>query len=287
MLKDLTIKQRKTSNTSIETAIALTKVVGGVNTRVDNFIMDSCRVEHMEFGLVIRGNSFKVANNEIVYVGPSNSTRRHVGLYGTGGTCFFTNNSFQDNTNPATVTGNTNVFYLTSTTGLVASERFNGTLVIDGSTWSSTSGQLPNQFYNQDNCQSDGTFALMFKNNVMNEKNLFVGLFGSTANFGNTFGDITFHNNTLSNLHGGTPAGGKGMLSVVGGGSNISWRSSNLNVHIDGNTINNTTYRADHSAVSGAKVGRQTAAIASFSVNEDTTIPATPSAPSTPNLLAS
>ncbi len=288
VMKDLTIKHRKTSNTSIETALALTKVVGGVNTRVDNFIMDSCRVEHVEFGLVVRGNDFKVANNEIAYTGGNNSTRRHIGLYGTGGTCFFTNNSFQDNT-AAGVTGNTNLFYLTSTTGLVASERFNGTLVIDGSTWVSSTGKLPNQFFNQDNCQSDGTFNLMFKNNVVSEKNLFVGLYGSTANFGNSFGDITFHNNTLSNWHNQptTPQQGKGMLSIVGGGSNVSWRSSNLNVHIDGNTINNATYRADYSAVSGEKVGRQTAAIASFSVNEDTNIPATPSAPSTPNLLAS
>ena len=288
LLKDLTIKHRKTSNTSIEAALALTKVVGGVNTRVDNFIMDSCRVEHVEFGLVVRGNDFKVANNEIAYVGPNNSTRRHIGLYGTGGTCFFTNNAFEDSTG-AGITGNTNIFYLTSTTGLVASERFNGTLVVDGSTWVSSTGKLPNQFFNQDNCQSDGTFSLMFKNNVMSEKNLFVGLFGSTANFGNSFGDITFHNNTLSNWHNHptTPQLGKGMLSIVGGGSNVSWRSSNLNVHIDGNTINNATYRADYSAVSGEKVGRQTAAIASFSVNEDTNIPATPSAPSTPNLLAS
>jgi len=83
------------------------------------------------------------------------------------------------------------------------------------------------------------------------------------------------------------------MLSIVGGGSNIAWRSSNLNAHIAGNTIGNTirntirnaTYRADYSAVSSEKIGRQTAAIAAFSVNEDTNIPATPAAPSTPTLL--
>lgn len=82
-------------------------------------------------------------------------------------------------------------------------------------------------------------------------------------------------------------AGGKGMLSVVGGGSNITWRSSNLIAHIDGNTINNTTYRTDYSAVDGPRIGRQTAAIASFSANVDTSIPSTPSAPTTPTLAAS
>lgn len=284
MLKDLTIKHRKSNNTSIETAVSLTRNQGGVNVRVDNFIMDSCRVEHVEFGLVVRGNGFKVANNQIAYVGPNNSTRRHVGLYGTGGTCFFTNNAFEDSTG-AGITGNTNIFYLTSTTGLVASERFNGTLVVDGSTWVSSTSKLPNQFFNQDNCVSDSTFNLMFKNNVMNEKSVFVVLYGSTANFGNGFGDITFQNNTLSNLHGGSPAGGKGMLAVDGAGAGVSWRSSNLNVHIDGNTIGNATYRTDFSAVSGPKVGRLTAGIAAFSVNEDTNIPATPTAPSTPTLL--
>ncbi len=79
------------------------------------------------------------------------------------------------------------------------------------------------------------------------------------------------------------------MLSIVGSGSNIAWRSSNLNAHIAGNTIGNTignaTYRADYSAVSSEKIDRQTAAIAAFSVNEDTNIPATPAAPSTPTLL--
>jgi hypothetical protein len=232
----------------------------------------------------MRGNGFKVANCEVAYVGPNNTTRRHVGLYGTGGTCFFTNNVFEDST-AGGVTGNTNIFYLTTTTGLVVSERFNGTLVVDGSTWVSSTSKQPNQFFNQDNCQSDSSFSLMFKNNVMNEKNLFVGLYGSTTNFGDVFGDITLYNNTLSNIHQVSPAYGKGMLSITGGGSNITWRSTNLTAHISGNTLTNSTYRADYSAVSGADIGRQTAAIASFSANVDTTIPATPTAPATPNLL--
>ncbi len=287
VLKDLTIKHRKTTNTSIETAVALTRSTGGVNVRVDGFIMDSCRIEHMEFGLVVRGNGFKVANNEIAYVGPNNSTRRHVGLYGTGGTCFFTNNAFEDST-AAGVTGNTNIFYLTSTTGLVASERFTGTLVVDGSTWVSSTSKQPNQFFNQDNCQSDGTFSLMFKNNVVNEKNVFVSLYGSTTNFGDVFGDITFAFNTLSNSHNGTPTiAGKGMLAIGGGGSNISWRSSNLVAHIKGNSISNATYRADYTAVESKEIGRQTAAIAAFSATTDIIIPATPTAPETPILLAS
>lgn len=286
LLKDLTFKHRKTSNTSIETCIALTSASAGNNVRVSNFIMDSCRVEHVEFGLVVRGNDFKIANSEIAYVGPNNSTRRHVGLYGSSGSCFFSNNTFEDNT-AAGVTGNTNIFYLTSTTGLVPQEKYTGTIVVEGSTWSSSTSKKPNQFFNMDNCQSDSTVNLMFKNNVMDEASLFVGLYGSTTNFGNIFGDITLQNNTCSNLHGGAPAGGKGMLSIVGGGSNITWRSSNLAAHIDGNTINNSTYRTDHSAVDGPRIGRQTAAIASFSANVDTSIPATPTAPSTPTLAAS
>lgn len=291
VLKDLTIKHRKTNNTSVETALLLTRNSGGVNVRVDGFIMDSVRIEHVEFGFVARGNDFKVANCEIAYVGPNNSTRRHVGLYGTGGTCFFTNNAFEDSTAGA-ITGNTNIFYLTSTTGLVASERFNGTLVVDGNTWVSSTSKLPNQFFNQDNCASDGTFNLMFKNNVMNEKNAFVVLYGSTANFGNSFGDITFYNNTLSNIHTNPNTGGKGMLTIDGAGSNVSWRSSNLVAHIDGNALTNSTFRATSTGVlqspanvTGPEIGRTTAAIASFTADVDATIPATPTAPSTPSLL--
>lgn len=300
LLKDLTIKHRKTTNTSIETAVALTRSESGVNVRVDGFIMDSCRIEHVEFGLVVRGNGFKVANNEIAYAGPSNSTRRHVGLYGTGGTCFFTNNAFEDST-AAGVTGNTNIFYLTSTTGLVASEKFTGMLVVDGSTWVSSTSKQPNQFFNQDNCQSDGTFSLMFKNNVVNEKNVFVSLYGSTNNFGDVFGDITFANNTLSNSHNGTSViGGKGMLAIDGGGSNVSFRSAALTafyigntINMTGNTIGNSTFRPDYTSVFTAEwseylssVGRKTAAIAPFSVYPDNYIAPTPVAPATPDLAA-
>jgi hypothetical protein len=295
VLKDLTIKHRKSNNTSIEAAVVLSKGAWAVDglgyTRPSGFIMDSCRIEHVEMGFVARGDGFKIANCEIAYVGPNNSTRRHVVLYGTANNCFFTNNAFEDSTAGA-VTGNTNVFYLSSTAAGQVAERFNGTLIVDGSTWVSSTSKLPNQFFNQDNCLSDGTFNLMFKNNVVNEKNTFVVLYGSTANFGNSFGDITFANNTLSNIHTNPNTGGKGMLTIDGGGSNVSWRSSNLVAHISGNTLTNSTFRATSTGVlqspanvTGPEIGRTTAAIASFTADVDATIPATPAAPSTPTLL--
>jgi len=295
ILKDLTIKHRKTTNSSIEAAVVLSKGAWAVDglgyTRPSGFIMDSCRIEHVEMGFVARGDGFKIANCEIAYVGPNNSTRRHVVLYGTANDCFFTNVAFEDST-AAGVTGNTNVFYLSSTAAGQVAERFNGTLIVDGSTWVSSTSKLPNQFFNQDNCLSDGTFNLMFKNNVVSEKNLFVGLYGSTTNFGNSFGDITFANNTLSNIHTNPNTGGKGMLTIDGGGSNVSWRSSNLVAHISGNTLTNSTFRATSTGVlqspanvTGPEIGRTTAAIASFTADVDATIPATPAAPSTPTLL--
>lgn len=285
VLKDLTIKHKKLSALSIDTAILLSTGSNPTTTRLNNFIMDSCRVEHVETGLVIRGNNFKVANTEVAYVGPNNTTRNHVILYGSSGSCFFTDNVFEDSTIGA-ITGNTNCFLLTSTTGTDPAEKYTGTLVIDGSTWTSSTGKQPNQFFLNNNNSSESTINIMFKNNVMNEKNAFTVFFGSSTNFGNIYGDITYYNNTLSNLHN---LAGKGMLGIDGLGSNVAFRSTNLVAHIDANTITNATYRADYTSVYSIAnpnfIGRKTTAIASFGVTGDAIIPATPPAPSTPNLL--
>lgn len=221
VLSGITVDHKKTSNTSVETAVSVSG--GGFpQTRVSNFIMDDCIVRHIEFGLVLRGSDWKVSNTSFVYAGPNNSTRRHVGIYGFSGNCFAINNTSNESTAPG-VTGNTRWFNLTSSTGTNPNETNVGTLVIDGNT--QAGGNLQ-QFFNQDNWQgSAGQYNLVVKNNTtLNESSAFIAFFGGSSNFGDILGEVTVDANTLSNL------GGKGIIALDSSAL-VNFRSSTLTVH--------------------------------------------------------
>jgi hypothetical protein len=219
VIKGVTIKQRKTSNISIESALT---VSGPASTRVSNFIMDDCRIEHMEFGLVIRGENWKVANSDFVYVGPTNSTRRHLGIYGFLGNCYALSNTSNE-VLPVGATGNTRWFNILSSTGTNPAETNVGTLVIEGNT--QAGGNLQ-QFFNQENWQgSAASYTLVVKGNTtLNESSAFVALFGAAANFGNILAEVQVSGNTLSNVH------GKGVMGIDAGGL-VAFRSSSLTFH--------------------------------------------------------
>lgn len=280
VLMNLGFQHKKTSNTSVETAVTVSGP-GFPQTRVSNFVMDTCRIEHVEFGLTIRGSDWKIANTAFVYKGSNNSTRRHVGVYGTLGNCFAVNNTSNEDV-AVGVTGNTRWWALTSTTGSNPNETYEGTLVIQGN--SQVGGTLQ-QFYSQDSWQGTaGGFNLIVKDNTSNETSAFVSFYGAAADFGNILGEVTVQGNSISNLHGGTPAGGKGLIGIDGAGG-VAFRSSALTVHHSDNTLGNLTFRADYVEVTGSTgslVGRSSANIGSASVSLDSEIPSIPSAPSTP-----
>jgi hypothetical protein len=261
VMKDITIKHKKTSNTSVETAVNVSGP-GSPQTRVANFIMDNCRIEHVEFALVIRGSNWQLRGSQFVYAGPSNSIRRHIGVYGTLGNCFMYQCESEDNG----ATGNTRWITPTSTTGTNPNETMEGNLVLEGN--SQTVGNLQ-QFYSQDNWQGTaGSFALYVKGNTTNETSAFVAMFGASANFADILSKVEVSGNSLSNLHGGTPAGGKGALAFDGTGG-VSPRSTALPVDSGGNTLANLDFRAGYVEAigsSGSIVGYNSAVVAPVTV---------------------
>jgi alpha-tubulin suppressor-like RCC1 family protein len=234
----ITFRHRKTTATSVETAISVSG--GGFpQTRVNGFGLMNCRIEHVEFGLSIRGSNWTLKNNTIAYVEfgqPANSTRRHIGVYGLLGNSFIDQVVFEDNT----LSGNTRAITPTSTTGTNPNETYEGSLVVQNC---SQIGRLQ-QFYSQDGFQgSPGSLKLWFLNNSVNEYSLFVGFFGTSSNFGNILGPIIASGNTLSNTHATSPVGGKGLIGVDGTGA---FRSSNLLLYETNNTPAQTTFRSDY-----------------------------------------
>lgn len=239
-LLGMTFRHRKTTASSVETAISVSG--GGFpQARVDGFVLADCKIEHVEFGVSVRGSNWLIQNSDIAYVEfgqPANSTRRHIGVYGVSGNCFIDNVEFIDNT----VSGNTRAITPTSTTGTNPNETYVGNLVVKNCT---QIGRLQ-QFYSQDAFQgSAGSLNLWFLNNTSNETSLFIGFFGTSANFGDILGPIHSIGNTFSNTHSTSPVGGKGMISVDGSGV---FRSSSLLIYESTNSPAQTVFRTDYSS---------------------------------------
>lgn len=277
LFKNMTIKHLKTSNTSVEAAI---NVSGGgyPQTRVAGFIMDSVRIEHMEFGIVIRGEAWKISNCEIAYTGPTNSTRRAIGVYGVKGNCFVLNTVLENNAS----TGNLRGITLTSTTGTNPNETHEGKLMVENMTQVGTL----HQFISMDSFQGTaGGFDLLVKNNTVNETSAFVSLYGVSANFGDLFGQIALSGNSLSNNHDGL-GGGKGAIGIDGSGTNLAFRSSALPVHASSNTLAYSGWKSGYALANGSSgsiVGYNSTVLAQPTASQDTSIPSSPSAPATPS----
>jgi exonuclease VII small subunit len=267
-LAKMTIKHKKTSNTSVETAVVASG--GGFpQTRITNFIMEQCKIEFVEFGLTVRAQDWCVRNSQFTYAtGSVSNSCRAIGIYGTKGNAFIKDNFLKNDVLNGTAF---RPFYLTSTTGSNPNETVEGKLVLEGTTHV---GPLA-QFWNQDNQQgSSGSFELQIKNNIINESNLFAAFYSATANAGDMFSSITLSGNTLSNLH--AVDGGKGLYGVAG---TAAFRSSPLIVHASNNTLGQEVYRAGWMAVQGSLIGKETA-VPDFTVSLDSVIPASGDAPS-------
>jgi prefoldin subunit 5 len=267
-LAKMTIKHKKTSNTSVETAVVASG--GGFpQTRISNFIMESCNIEFIEFGMTVRAEDWCVRDSQFTYAtGSVSNSCRAIGIYGTKGNAFIKDNFLKNDVLNGTAF---RPFYLTSTTGTNPNETVEGKLVLEGTTHV---GPLA-QFWNQDNQQgSAGSFELQIKNNITNESNLFAGFAAAVANSGDMFSSITLSGNTISNLH--AVDGGKGVFGVYG---TAAFRTSALIVHASNNTLGQEIYRTGWVSVEGTTVGRETGT-PSFSVSLDSVIPESGEAPS-------
>lgn len=280
LFKDITFKHRKTSNTSVETAISISSGSFPTFSYPTNFIMDGCRVEYAEFGVVVRGDGFKISNSRFVYAtGAGSNSNRCIGIYGQKGNCFIVNNIF-DNSVVASSTAFRPIY--STSTNATSNETTTGALVVSGNT---SVGSIQ-QFYNQDNLRgTNGGYDLYFLNNNINETSLFVGLWCGATNVGNILGKIVLDGNTATGDHGGAPIGTKGMLNIDNTGT---FRSSNLPVYVGSNTQTNQTYRTGYVAitqnpantVAAHLLGRNSAVTVTADVS--TVIPTAPTAPVTP-----
>lgn len=279
-LYGMTIKHRKTTNTSIEAAVTVSAGAWPNFTYPVNFIMDSCQIEHAEFGLVIRGDSFKLANNTFAYrTGSLSNSNRCIGLYGHIGNCFIVDNIFDNSTINGTAF---RAIYSTSTNGS-SNEDTTGNLVIKGN---SHVGLLQ-QFYLQDNVRGPAnSMALYISDNVTNETSVFSAVYLSTENQMDLFSEIILTNNSISNNHEAATGLGKGLFALDGAGSNLFYRSSNLPVHASGNTLGQVNFRADYAEAVGSLgslVGYKPSVFSTVEIILDESIPTFPTAPATPN----
>jgi len=276
-LSAMTIKHRKTSNTSVEVAVNVSAGSFPTFSYVSGFIMDSCRIEFCEFGVVIRGNGFKISNNQLAYAtGTVANSNRGIGVYGSQGNCFIAGNVFDNSVLNGT---GYRAIYSTQTNN-TSNELCSGKLIVAGNSQLGTNIQ---QFYLQDNVRGTaGDYDLFFLDNTINETSLFAGIFLTTQNQGDLFGQVVLEGNSCSNQHSG---GGKGLFAIDGAGTGLSYRAANLPVHSSGNTLGQLTFRADFAEAinsTGAIVGYKPAVFNAVAVDFDSIIPATPAEPSTP-----
>lgn len=108
VVRDLTLKQRKTINTSIEATVSITASTGS-----SGHFLEAVTVETMEFGVVIKSDGWQINNCHIAYTGPNNATRRLIGIYRSAGQGLFTNSTYNSGQD-GVVTGNSRVVSVTT-----------------------------------------------------------------------------------------------------------------------------------------------------------------------------
>ncbi|MEI6624453.1 MAG: IPT/TIG domain-containing protein, partial [Actinomycetes bacterium] len=245
-LKGMTIQQRKTTNTTWEAAICVGLEVNP--NAIDGFRLEACRIETVEFGVILRGRNWAIEDNELAYVGPLANGNRLVGTYGVVGTNSVTGNTFEC----ATDIGQTVFMFVHNSGGSV----YSGTLNVSDN--SQTSGSL-HQFHFQDAFAGTG-MTLDARRNTFDAINSNFILLASTSTGKqplNYFRAITLMGNHTSNT------GGKGLLGLdsnytpaISAGNTVLAMSNNV---LDNPSVNRSGY-ATATGSTGGLVGYKTAA---------------------------
>ena len=227
-LRDLTIKHRKTTNTSVESAISITAGVGS-----SGHYLEAVRVEGMEFCVIIKSDGWQINNSQLAYVGPNNATRRLIGIYRSDGQGLFCNSTYDSGQN-GVITGNTRVVAIT-TGASPPDEVLGGYLRIGNVTPSN--GFPVHQFFNCDYFGIGATpLTLVVDGCTAAETSLFVGfVLPSTQPPLTRCASITLDGNTLTNSH------GKGALAIAGvSGGPVS--PGTTTYYASGNTLGATAF---------------------------------------------
>jgi hypothetical protein len=192
----LTVKQRKTNNTSVDSAIR----VNGTN-----FVSEAI-VEFMEFGYVLNNGTFSISG-ELRYRGALGNSHRHIAVYGMSGNSKIENLSF-DFVQETTARANLIV--------LLGSTVKQGTLRVANTVM--TTADYCRQFFFLEAWAgiTPRNFNLIFHNNVFNDLNGGIGLFAAPQPPLDYFGYISLTNNIQGDAA-QLSSGYKGLVFFDGG----------------------------------------------------------------------
>jgi hypothetical protein len=249
MFNNLTINF--TSTISDNFALTFTNSSGG---NVVNPIVANCKVIYNKFGVLMRGLNWVVANC-LFETQSAGTTRRAISIYRSAGNSFVYKNTFNQ-----TIDTSNRLIHVLETS--VADTKL-GTINIIGN----TSTGVCIQFVNVESFRGNTNgLTYIIKDNVMNESNAFVVLFGgSLVNAYNTIKDVFILNNRFTNRHTTSPFGGKGCLSLD---VSVIGRSSSLPVFAFNNVATiDQFYRSGWGLAAnatGVQVGITTAGAAAY-----------------------
>jgi len=219
----ITIKHKKTTNTSVEIAISLSSA--------ERFISQAT-VEFMEFGYTLRG-SFSIGG-KTTYTGALANNHRHFAVYNVSNPSEINGVVF-DFTSEATPRDS--FVYLSSN---VASDKFNSVLRIANCVQFDMS-KIGRQFYLQDAFVSDVANGLIVENCKFNQLNGDIGVVGASGqNVLTFFGFISLLNNYAGNAATLTDSY-KGLFYMDGSGAIHNYGTTNFYY---ANNYHSTTLRS-------------------------------------------
>ena len=248
VVRDLTLKQRKTLNTAGEAAVAITASTGS-----SGHFLEAVTVETMEFGVTVKSDGWQINNCLLAYVGPNNGNRRLVGIYRSAGQGLFTNSTYNSGQD-GIITGNTQVAIVT--TGAAPPDEVLGGYLRIG--YITPSNAFPvHQLFQCGYFAPSGTPLSLVVDNCNTQAN---GSPGETSAFvvfvtpstQPPLGQcalIAIQDNTLSNSH------GKGEVALDGTTASIN-NAGSTTFYATNNTIASTTFLGPTwaTAISGTAV---------------------------------
>jgi hypothetical protein len=226
-LRDLTLKQRKTTNTAVESALSITAGAGS-----SGHFLEAVRVGTMEFGVILKSDGWQINNCELAYVGPNNSTRRLLAIYRSDGQGLFCNTTY-DSGQDGVITGNTRLAVVT-TGSAPPDEVLGGYLRFANITPSN--GYPVQQFFNVDYFAPGTTLLeLVVDGCASAETSAFVVFTeGATQPPLSQCSSIALLSNTLTNSH------GKGAIAL-NGAAGLGVPGTTI-FYASGNAIANTAF---------------------------------------------
>lgn len=258
-LVNIDVEQRKTTNTSVESAITV-QAPGATGIRLSG----TTSITTMEFGLIVRAAEFTIEDCDFRYQGSAGNNHRFIMVYGNAGNSRIVDNVFTPSSDAPTAR---TVFCLLTAGG---GDTYSGSLVVSGNT---QSGGNLRQFLTQESfAGAAGSFGLYVTDNTYNDLNGGVSLYSGAPNLLNLFSSIVLARNTVSNAH------GRGLLVVDGTGPG-PWAAGTTTWYIDGNQLANPAITAPgwaNACTIPGIVGYNTSIYAPFSIVFSSVIPAPP-----------